>query len=203
MKERERKDGCKGEDGWMEGGGWASSSFVVVVGGRDRGRLWAVGIVWRWGTSFVGSWCRVGAGNVVLGQWALFGGEECHLGAGGIVCGHGALFVGMGSRLRAGDVVWVRGALFEGGGCRFGAGVSFGGRGGRLGVVGVVWGRGASFMCLCSCRRCWVFLWALFMHLDGGVVVVAVGGVFVFVCVFAFVFVSSWSLGPGRSRRAY
>ena len=36
--------------------------------------------------SFVGSWCRVGAGNVVLGQWALFGGEERHFGAGGIVC---------------------------------------------------------------------------------------------------------------------
>ena len=106
-----------------------------------------------------------------------------------------------GRRLRAGDVVWVRGVLFEGGGCRFGAGVSFGGRGGSFGGCGRR--LGASFVCLWSCRRCWVSLWALFMHLDGGVVVVAVGGVFVFVCVFAFVFVSSWSLGPGRSRRAY
>ena len=82
-------------DGWVEGGGWASSSFVVVMGGHDRGRLWAVGVVWGW-ASFVGSWCRVGVGNVILGQWASFGGKECRLGAGGVVCGCGASFVGVG-----------------------------------------------------------------------------------------------------------
>ena len=92
--------------------------------------------------------------------------------------------------------------------------MSFWGGGCCFGVGGIIWGLWASFggggchLCVCvhvvvagcSCGR-------LFMHLDGGVVIVAIGGVFIFICVFVFVFVfvfvSLWSLGSGRSRRGY
>ena len=68
----------------------------------------------------------------------------------------------------------------------------FGGRGCCLGAGGIVWGLWALFggegHCLCVCAH---------------VIMVTVGGMFVFICVFAFVFVSSWLLGPGCSHRGY
>ena len=65
--------------------------LVVVCGGRR-------------GPSFVGSGCRMGVGNVVLGQWALFGGGVTLFGAVGIVWRQGTSFGGGGSCLWVGGV---------------------------------------------------------------------------------------------------
>ena len=160
MDGRERMDGWKGEEGGMEGGGWALSLFVVVMGGRACVCLWVQGAccrqsVVRW---VIGWWASLGGlgcclcvvgviweqghclwvVGIMCGQWASCGGRGCHLGAVGIIWGWGRLFGGSGWKMLfvdSGGHLGVRDVI-----C--GQWASFGGEECHLGAGDVIWGGG-------------------------------------------------------------